>query len=171
MYNGSNMQKAGFVSRRKKQDPSCAADRKRTKRKWMVRAAVICCIALIVGITAVVNGRKAGRRAMAIAVGPKTAAVERRTLTESVSATGKITSLGSKTVTASVTGVEVKSVEVKAGDMVSEGDVIYVLDSSALEQNLADAKVSLASAQGKTQISISSAQRSLEEAQASRNRR
>ncbi len=47
--------------------------------------------------------------------------------------------------------------------------MLCVLDSSALEQNLADAKTSISSAQGKTQISVSSAQRSLEEAQAGRN--
>lgn len=137
------------------------------KVKWIV-LAVICCMVIAVGMAVRANGKKDDRRAMNTPE-PKTAAVERRTLVESVSATGKVASVDSKTVTASVTGGEIKSVNVKVGDAVSEGDVICVLDSSALEQNLADAKTSLTSTQGKTQISVSSAQRSLEEAQTTRN--
>lgn len=137
------------------------------KMKWIV-LAVICCIVIIAAIVVRANGKKDAMRAMDT-FEPKTATVERRTLVESVSATGKVASVDSKTVTALVTGVEIKSVNVKVGDVVSEGDVLCVLDSSALEQNLADAKASLSSTQGKTQISVSSAQRSLEEAQTSRN--
>lgn len=137
------------------------------KVKWIV-LAVICCMVIAVGMIVRANGKKDDRRAMNTPE-PKTTAVERRTLVESVSATGKVASVDSKTVTASVTGVEIKSVNVKVGDAVSEGDVICVLDSSALEQNLADAKTSLTSTQGKTQISVSSAQRGLEEAQTTRN--
>lgn len=137
------------------------------KTKWIV-LAVICCIVIITAIVVNANGKKDAMRAADMAE-PKTATVERRTLVESVSATGKVASVDNKTVTALVTGVEIKSVNVKVGDVVSEGDVLCVLDSSTLEQNLADAKTSLGSAQGKTQISVSSAQRSLEEAQTSRN--
>lgn len=137
------------------------------KSTWVILTA-ICCIVIIAAIIVRANGKKDAMRAMDT-LEPKTATVERRTLVESVSATGKVASVDSKTVTALVTGVEIKSVNVKVGDVVSEGDVLCVLDSSALEQNLADAKASLSSAQGKTQISVSSAQRSLEEAQTSRN--
>lgn len=137
------------------------------KAKWIV-SAVICCIVMIAVIAVRANGKKDAMGTVDI-IEPETATVERRTLVESVSATGKVASIDSKTVTALVTGVEIKSVNVKVGDVVSEGDVLCVLDSSALEQNLTDARASLSSTQGKTQISVSSAQRSLEEAQASRN--
>lgn len=137
------------------------------KVKWIV-LAVLCCIVITAAIAVRANGKKDAMKAMDT-LEPKTATEERRTLAESVSATGKVASVDSKTVTALVTGVEIKSVNVEVGDVVAEGDVLCVLDSSALEQNLADAKASLSSTQGKTQISVSSAQRSLQEAQASRN--
>lgn len=139
----------------------------RKKKKWIVLAAV-CCVAVVAVVVIRANGKRNDMAEMAMG-GSKTAAVERRTLTESISATGKIASIDSKTVTASVTGVKVMSVDVKVGDVVKEGDVLCVLDSSTLEQNLADTKTSLDSTQAKNQLSISSAQRSLEEAQASRN--
>lgn len=139
----------------------------RHKKNW-IAMAVVCCIAIAAGAVVKFSGKKDD---MGAAQMPeiKTAAVERRTLVESVSATGKVASIGSKNVTALVTGVEVKSVNVKVGDVVTEGEVLCVLDSSALEQNLVDAKASLNSSKEKMQISVSSAQRSLEEAQASRN--
>lgn len=163
MHKDVNMQGTESVSDGKKQDGMPG----RKRKKWIIPVAV-CCVAAIAVIAVRASGKRNDMQAMAI-LEPETAEVERRTLTESVSATGKIASVESKTVTALVTGVEIKSVDVKVGDVVAEGDVLCVLDSSALEQNLADAKTSLSSAQGKTQISVSSAQRSLEEAQASRN--
>lgn len=138
------------------------------KKKWIILAAV-CCIAIAAAAVVIKPGRGKDGGETAEAPEMKTASVERRTLVESVSATGKVASIGSKNVTALVTGVEIKSVNVKVGDVVSEGDVLCVLDSSALEQNLADAKLSLSSSQEKTQLGVSSAQRSLEEAQATRN--
>lgn len=138
------------------------------KKKWIILAAV-CCIAIAAAAVVIKPGRGKYSGETAEAPEMKTASVERRTLVESVSATGKVASIGSKSVTALVTGVEIKSVNVKVGDVVAEGDVLCVLDSSTLEQNLADAKFSLSSSEEKTQLGVSSAQRSLEEAQATRN--
>lgn len=128
---------------------------------------------LIVAVVAVsvFTSRAKARREEMLAVMPQqeTAQVERCTLIESISATGTVTSVGSKSVEAGVTGVKVESVSVKAGDRVEEGDVICILDTTDLEEDLADARISLNAAQGKTQVDVSSAERSLSEAETGRN--
>ena len=137
------------------------------KKKWII-LAVVCCVVIAAATMVIFSGKK-NRAGENVVPMPQTAEVERRTLVESVSATGKVASSESKTVTALVTGVEIKTVDVEVGDTVAEGDLLCTLDTSTLEQNLADARASLSAAQEKAQISVSSAQRSLEEAQASRN--
>lgn len=99
----------------------------------------------------------------------ETAQIERRTLVESISATGTVTSVGSKSVAADVTGVKVESVNVKAGDRVEAGDVICLLDTTDLEEDLADTRTSLNATQRKTQVDVSAAERSLSEAETGRN--
>lgn len=100
---------------------------------------------------------------------PETALIERRTLVESISATGTVTSIGSKSVQADVTGIKVESVPVKVGDRVEEGEIICILDATDIEEDLADARTTLNATQGKTQIEVSSAERSLSEAETGKN--
>ncbi len=97
----------------------------------------------------------------------ETAAVERRSLVESISATGSVTSVGSKSVTAEVAGVKSLSVSVQVGDMVQKGDLLCLLDTSDLEENLANSELSLSVTQSRTQLELDSARRSLEEADTS----
>lgn len=99
----------------------------------------------------------------------ETAPVERRTLVESISATGTVVSVMDKDVKADVTGIRVESVSVKVGDVVKAGDVICLLDTSDLEAELADVRTSLNAVSGKTSIDLSASQRSLQEAEATRN--
>lgn len=99
----------------------------------------------------------------------ETALVEKRTLVDNISASGTVTSIESKDVTANVTGVKVESVSVKVGDVVKKGDVICVLDSTDIETDLKDAKTSLSATSGKTTVDLNAAKRSLNEAQATRN--
>lgn len=99
----------------------------------------------------------------------ETVPVERRTLVESISATGTVVSVMNKDVKADVTGIRVESVSVKAGDVVKEGDVICLLDTSDLEMQLADVRTSLNAVSGKTGVDLSASQRSLQEAEATRN--
>lgn len=99
----------------------------------------------------------------------ETAQIEKRTLVESISATGTVTSAGSKSVMANVTGVEVTEVNVEVGDAVKEGDILCTFDTTDLEQDLADAQNALSVTQQTTQINVSEAERSLTEAEAGRN--
>lgn len=127
-------------------------------------------VVAVLAILVFMSRAKARREEMLAAMtAQETALIERRTLVESISATGTVTSVGSKSVAADVTGVKVESVDVKAGDRVEEGDVICLLDTTDIEQDLADARISLNATQGKTQVDVSSAERSLSEAETGRN--
>ncbi|MCM1127828.1 MAG: HlyD family efflux transporter periplasmic adaptor subunit [Lachnospiraceae bacterium] len=99
----------------------------------------------------------------------ETSQIEKRTLVDSISASGTVTSVGSENVKADVSGVKVAEVYVKTGDRVEAGDIICMLDSTDIEEDLADAKTTLNATAGKTNIDLSSSQRSLNEAQTTRN--
>ena len=95
--------------------------------------------------------------------------VERRDIVSVVSATGKITSLDSRSVTSLATGAKVLEIKVTEGDEVKEGDIIAILDSSDYEETLAKLEDSLATSKKSGNLNISSAQRQLNEAIASGN--
>lgn len=134
------------------------------------KALVVILIAAVAAVFIFMSRAKTRKEEMLAAMPQQeTAQVERRTLVESISATGTVTSVGSKSVGADVTGVKVESVSVKVGDRVEEGDVICLLDTTDIEEDLADARTSLNAARGKTQIDVSSAERSLSEAETGRN--
>lgn len=115
------------------------------------------------------QARRQAQEKAAAASPQKTAQIERRTLVESVSATGKVASLDQKSVDAEVTGVSVVNVNVKVGDQVAQGDVLCVLDAADLEEKLADTKASLSASQGKSQVDVSAATRGLAEAESARS--
>lgn len=138
--------------------------------KWIKKHKKLCIflvIAIILGILIgkfVSSVREAAETMMNMMNQQETAAIERRSLVESVSATGSVTSAGSKSVTAEVTGVKSLSVPVQVGDMVKEGDLLCLLDTADLEENLANSELSLNVAQRRTQLDLESAQRGLTEA-------
>jgi len=94
----------------------------------------------------------------------ETAIAEKRDVANVVSTTGKITSLESKDISATVTGVKVSEVYVQVGDEVKAGDILVKLDSENLEEDLATAKTTLANTQKSNNLSVGSAQRLYNEA-------
>lgn len=143
---------------------------KLVKHKKALIIFLIFVVAIVVFISVFTIRMKArSEEILAAMTAQETAQIERRTLVESISATGTVTSVGSKSVEVDVTGVKVKSVDVKVGGRVEEGDVICLLDTTDIEQDLADARISLNATQGKTQVDVSSAERSLSEAETGRN--
>lgn len=144
------------------------------KEKLVKHKKALTILLIFIAVVAAVSFFKSRAKARAeemLAAMPQQeiAQIERRTLVESISATGTVTSVGSKSVKADVTGVKVESVNVKAGERVEEGDVICLLDTTDIEEDLEDARVSLNATQGKTQVDVSAAERSLSEAEAGRN--
>lgn len=66
------------------------------------------------------------------------AQVEKRTLMESVSATGNVMASDEFEVKSKANGVEVLSVNVEVGDMVSQGQIICTMDAKDLQERLDD---------------------------------
>lgn len=136
-------------------------------KKWCIIGAVM--VVVLAGICSFISRAKKAEERMTMTPMQETAEVERRSLMESVSATGTVTSAQSKNISVALSGLEVKEVCVKVGDSVEAGDVICVLDSADLEEDLADAKTTLNAASGKTAIEVASAQRGLSEAETTRD--
>ena len=134
------------------------------KHKKLCIFLVIAIILIIIIARFVSNVQKAAETMLSMMNQQETAAVERRSLVESISATGYVTSAGSKSVTAEVTGVKSLIVPVQVGDMVQEGDLLCLLDTSDLEESLANSELSLSVTQKRTQLDLESAQRGLAEA-------
>ena len=99
----------------------------------------------------------------------ETAQIERRSLVESLSATGNVTSVDSSDITADVTGVNVVSVDVEVGDYVKAGDVICILDSSDLQTQMENAETSLNAQDKKSSSDVAVSGRLLNEQKDTRN--
>lgn len=96
-------------------------------------------------------------------------AIEKRTIAKSISATGTINSSNTKNVVATLTGSEIKSVNVKKGDRVNVGDVICTFDTSTIQENLSIAQASQNNSEAQANLGIQSAQRSLNDAIANKD--
>lgn len=138
--------------------------------KWIKKHKKLCIFLVIAIILVILIGKfvrsvqETAETMMNMLTRQETATIERRSLVESVSATGSVTSAGSKSVTAEVTGVKTLSMPIQVGDMVKEGDLLCLLDTADLEENLANSELSLSVTQRRTQLDLESAQRSLTEA-------
>lgn len=139
------------------------------RHKKIVIALVIVIAVALTASALVGNAKEKQKALMAEMTKLETEQIEKRTLVESISATGTVTSAGSKSVIANVTGVDVLEVNVEVGDTVAEGDVLCTLDTEELEIDLADAKTALNVAQEKAAIQESEAARSLAVAEQNRN--
>ncbi len=95
----------------------------------------------------------------------ETATVERRSLVDSLAATGMIVSIDKKDVYANVTNVEVTEVNFEVGDEIHEGDLICVMDSSRIEDSMKTTRTTYDSTKGQSNVNVNAASRALDEAQ------
>lgn len=105
-----------------------------------------------------------GKKDMAQAAKETTVSLSKMDLTSSVSATGTIESANTTTVSADVTNVKVKNVNVAEGDTVKKGQTLVTFDESDLQDALAEAKENLSDAKTQASSELSSAKRKLSEA-------
>lgn len=135
-------------------------------KKGLIILAIIAAIivALVIWIK---SAYKKGMELLTNAMSTETAVAARRDLVSVVSATGTITSLDSRDVNSTAQGAKITVVNVSVGDMVNEGDVLVLLDSSDYEESLQSAQDSLDNAKKSSNLSINSAQRRLNEASTS----
>lgn len=127
-------------------------------KKGLIILGVI--LLVIIGIVIWIKASIAkGMEILSQAMSSETAVVQRRDLVSVVSATGKITSIDKKDLTSVATGTKVLSVNAEVGDTVNEGDILIVLDSEEIEENLKNSEDSLDTTKKSNSLSLSSAQR------------
>ena len=116
--------------------------REKSKKKRIILIVVLA-VVVFLGVN-IVNGVNKATEAMEEMVAAmQTGEVANRSLIKSVGATGKITSIESKSVTAAISGAEITEVKVEIGDVVTEGQELLVFDTTDIEENLATAKKNL----------------------------
>lgn len=131
------------------------------KRHRKLEISLVLIVAVGVVIVQVVSAM-GSKTAMPVDLPQQTAAVERRDLMNTLSATGTIESQEQKEISSTLQNYEVKTVNVAVGDQVQEGDVLLEFDSTDLEDSLQQARDELSVAQAQNSLSLKSAQRDLE---------
>lgn len=110
------------------------------KKKIVLAIGTVAIIGVIIAAVSFNSRKNRMHDDMEAAFTIETAAIERQTLTNSISATGTVASAETKTVNTSLKDLEVVAVYVKEGDYVEEGTVICEFDSSDYEEALAEAQ-------------------------------
>lgn len=131
------------------------------KRHRKLEISLVLIVAVGVVIVQVVSAM-GSKATMPVDLPQQTAAVERRDLMNTLSATGTIESQEQKEISSTLQNYEVKTVNVAVGDQVQEGDVLLEFDSTDLEDSLQQARDELSVAQAQNSLSLKSAQRDLE---------
>lgn len=141
---------------------SCLTEGIKKHKKLLIIGGIIS-VAAVCGVVVVKNINQKKEEMLALMNQPQTSTVERRTLVNSVSATGVLTGVESKDVTVNLTGLEIKSLSVEVGDMVEEGQVLCELDTTDIEEELADVRTALNVANEKTKMDNIAAERNLQD--------
>ncbi|MBQ2801868.1 MAG: biotin/lipoyl-binding protein [Lachnospiraceae bacterium] len=140
--------------------------------KWVGRflkrhkgIAILVCVVVIgcvVGVNVLGNTKKVPETTGGMTF--ETMTLEKRDISNSISVTGTIASADSRTLTSTLTNIDVESLNVAVGDTVSAGDVLVVFDDSDLADDLSDAKTSLSVSQAQNANNVKNAERSYAEA-------
>ncbi len=131
-------------------------------RKKVVPVVVIAAVVLSAGIVCFVKNANAKTDETPTV---QTETVTVQDLTKSITLSGKIASAATYPVSAPLSDVVVKNVNVKVGDRVNKGDVIAVLDGATIEASLKGAEESLSVEKEKQQLELKQAERAFNEAQ------
>ena len=135
--------------------------REKNKKKITVLIVVLAIVAFL-GINIVNGVNKAKKAVEEMAASMQTGEVATRSLIRSVGATGTITSIDSKSITAAISGVKVKDVLVEIGDTVAEGDELLYFDTADIEESLANAKKTLSNSSTVNSITKEEAKKNLD---------
>lgn len=118
---------------------------KLTRKQKIVRiVGILAVLGLVAAVVIQVGGR--GRQTGGEANAYRTAVVERRDITSSLSSSGTLSPKDTYNITSLVSG-EVISADFEEGDQVQEGQILYVMDTSSMETELNSAQSSVERAQ------------------------
>ena len=132
-------------------------------KKIAITVVILIALAVIIALVAV-NGNKAEPETK-----EETATVEKRTLMKSISATGSFVAADEDKISSETAGTKVLAVNVEVGDSVSVGDVLCVLDTEDLQEQLQSTQESLKNTQDQAASTRDSATRNLERAATNRD--
>ena len=133
--------------RKKTEDQDQPAKKKSPKRKGGKKKLITGCVViavLIIGGAIFLQRRQ--QAASTESQAQRTAVAARQDITSTLSASGSLSAKDSYTVTSLVEG-EVLSTDFEEGDQVTEGQVLYQIDSSSMESQVTSAQNSLQRAQ------------------------
>ncbi|WP_180272687.1 HlyD family efflux transporter periplasmic adaptor subunit [Konateibacter massiliensis] len=139
--------------------------RKMNKKVIALVVVVVLVITAVVGFRISAANKMQSMQQTAI----QTETIEKRTLTNSISATGTIEANDTQTEQTSLTSYEITAVNVEVGDRVSAGDVIATFDVSSIQDSVTSAQKSLDNGSAQNNLSEQSAERSLAYAQTTRD--
>ena len=128
-------------------------------KKKGVKLAIIVVMAIVVvtGVIVFARNKLSNDYVQADRKRESSIVLKKMDLTKSISATGTVKSGSTKTVSARLNGIEVKKVNVSAGDEVKEGDKLLEFNTDDLEEALKEARESLKDAKKDYNSSVSSA--------------
>ncbi len=98
-----------------------------------------------------------------------TVAIEKQTLTTTISSTGKITTENSKNVTSQLMNHKITGVNVKVGDTVNVGDVLCTFDTADLARTVSDLQASVNATNVGSHETLLATERAVQDAERSRN--
>lgn len=137
--------------------------REKGKKKKIVLIVVLAIVAILV-VNVVSGMKRAGEATQEAMATMQTGEVTTRSLIKSVGATGTITSIESKSISAAISNVEVEDVLVEIGDTVTEGQELLYFDTADIEESLANAKKTLNNSSTVNSITKEEAQKNLDDA-------
>ncbi|MBQ8518449.1 MAG: biotin/lipoyl-binding protein, partial [Agathobacter sp.] len=116
---------------------------KKGKKKWIIIiVAVVLVIALVAGLAIAGVGKKQEQ-----ATNGTVELITKRTIANSITANGTVEAANTENVTGGSYGMQVETVKVKEGDIVTAGDIICVFNTDDIDEqiqtvqdNIADAK-------------------------------
>ena len=105
--------------------------KRQRKKKMRIGIALVLVIVILVGAIYIKRSKKESVDAEV-----KTEKLEKRTIVNSVSGSGKVEAVNSEEVTAGMAGTTIDSIEVQVGDHVEAGQPIAVMDTSSLSSQV-----------------------------------
>ena len=105
--------------------------KRQRKKKMRIGIALVLVIVILVGAIYIKRSNKEPADAEV-----KTEKLEKRTIVNSVSGSGKVEAVNSEEVTAGMAGTTIDSIEVQVGDHVEAGQTIAVMDTSSLSSQV-----------------------------------
>ncbi|RDY32936.1 HlyD family efflux transporter periplasmic adaptor subunit [Lachnotalea glycerini] len=138
-----------------------STNKKHSKKFVVLLVTVVLIIAGVFGVSTILANKKKNLQKTKI----ETELIEKRSLTNSISATGTIQANDSQEEETSLTNYEITSVNVEVGDRVKTGDILCTLDVSDIEESLGTVQKSIEVGEKQNDVSTQSAERSLNYAQ------